>query len=119
MGGAVTGLFLGVVVLRNREKKVQNLKFQILLLFKGFERCFSAIGLVAFLGYVVALILVWFMIMRDNEIENAIDVFSAENIQATSSPKPNIPAISSKYEDIITITEITFTYQDGTREHFP
>jgi len=106
MGGAVTGLFLGVVVLRNREKK-------------GFERCFSAIGLVAFLGYVVALILVWFMIMRDNEIENAIDVFSAENIQATSSPKPNIPAISSKYEDIITITEITFTYQDGTREHFP
>ena len=61
MGGAITGLFFGFVLLRNREKK-------------GFERCFTAVSLIAFIGYVAALVIVWFMIVQNDEINDVFDV---------------------------------------------
>ena len=61
MGGAITGLFFGFVLLRNREKK-------------GFERCFTAVSLIAFIGYIAGLIMVWFLIVQNDQIDDVFDV---------------------------------------------
>ena len=74
MGGAVTGLFFGVVLLRNREKKVIYIRLSFDYRSKGFERCFTAVSLIAFIGYVAALIMVWYMIVQNDEIQNVFDV---------------------------------------------
>merc|ERR1719213_522381 len=78
MGGAVTGLFLGVVVLRNREKK-------------GFERCFTAIGLLAFVGYIVGLVLVWFMIVSSEEISSVMDISIDDFKKQTETSSQSLP----------------------------
>lgn len=101
MGGAVTGLFLGVVMLRNREKK-------------GFERCFTAIGLLAFVGYVIGLVLVWFMIVRNDAISSIMDISIDDFKKQTETSSQSLPNFPTNYEDLILISNITITHADGT-----
>jgi len=65
LGGAVTGLTLGVLLLRNLEKKTC-------------ERIFTAILVLIFALYIGACVGVWMLIVNpDNDIDSALDV---ENI---------------------------------------
>jgi len=70
LGGAVTGLTLGVLILRNLEKKLC-------------ERICTALLSLVFVAYLVGCVGIWFLIIQDNDIDNALDV--ANNISVITS----------------------------------